>query len=169
MIKKITLLIIALLISGCAGHKNQVENSPSPVVTNEVLEFLIDIQERNFRKSVEFCQTRKPEMESAFADYLKQYHQGAQLALLQIGRRESVNMMPKSEEIEHFQAVQDKQGELTLQRVLTNPTYGCGKLFTIFSVFTAEDAESQLLSNYASYLEKRREYCSKVPAPDGCP
>lgn len=77
-------------------------------------------------------------------------------------------MMPKSQEMERFLAVQDRQGEAALQRVITNPTYGCGKLFTIFSVFTAEDAESKLLANYASYLEKRRQYCSQFPVPEGC-
>ncbi len=169
MVRPITVLTILVLISGCAGPKTQPENATSPVAKNDVLEFLIDVQERNFRKSVQFCQNRKPEMEFAFAQYLNQYRQGAQVALRQIGQQESLNLLPGDSEIEHFLALQDRQGEATLQRVITNPTYGCGKLFTIFSVFTAEDAEKKLLSNYVSYLEKRRKYCSKVPVPNGCP
>lgn len=169
MIKKITVLAAFLLVSGCATQKPQVADGAHTVEHHEILEFLIDIQERNFRKSVETCQSRKPQMESAFAQYLTQYRQGAQLALRQIGRRESLNLLPDDREIESFLELQDRQGEDTFQRVSANPAYGCGKLFTIFSVFMTEDAESQLLSNYASYLERRREYCRKVPVPEGCP
>lgn len=168
MIKKITVLAALLLISGCAAQKAQVEDDTPSVEQVETLEFLIDVQERNFRKSVEFCQSRKPRMESAFAEYLKQYRQGALLALRQIGRRESLNLLPDDREIESFLALQDRQGEDTLQRASANPAYVCGKLFTIFSVFMAEDAETQLLSNYAAYLERRNEYCRKVPVPEGC-
>lgn len=169
MIKNITVLAALLLFSGCATQKAQVEDDAPSVEQDETLEFLIDVQERNFRKSVEFCQSRKPQMESVFAEYLKQYSQGAQAALRQIGRRESQNLLPDERELESFLALQDRQGEDAFQRALANPAYVCGKLFTIFSVFMAEDAESQLLANYASYLERRREYCSKVPTPAGCP
>lgn len=169
MIKKITVLAALLLISGCAAQKAQVEDDAPSVEQDETLEFLIDVQERNFRKSVEFCQSLKPQMEPVFAEYLMKYRQGAQLALRQIGRRESQNLLPDDREIEAFLSLQDRQGEDTFQRASGDPAYVCGKLFTIFSVFMAEDAESQLLANYATYLERRKEYCRKVPVPEGCP
>lgn len=166
--EKISAVIASFVLAGCAGQRPQPEDPSLLTPQARVLEFLVDIQERNFRKSVVFCDDHNAKVNAAFSHYLQQYRQGTRSGLEKVGQKESLNLIPGEGETKTFLDMQDRQGDNLLQRISTSPDHGCGKLLSIFSALSAEDAENQLLVIYAAYLDDRKKYCSKIPRPDGC-
>lgn len=168
MIRKITAVIALFLLAGCTTQKPLSDNSAQPTLRTSALKFLVNIQERNFRKSAEFCDNHNTDVKSAFSHYLQQYRQGTRAGLEKVGEKDSLNFLPGESETEAFLDVQDRQGDNLLQLISASPDRGCSKLLSIFSALSAEDAEDQVLALHTAYLEGRKKYCSKIPVPDGC-
>lgn len=168
MPKKLYALITLMALSACSQQPSQPDKSQAPTVNQKGLEFLVDVQTRNFAKSANYCAQQSPAFKSAFTAYINNYRQGTATALQKIGPQEGLNLAPEEKHMATFLALQDLQGEDMLKIVKTNPAQGCAKIMGVFSAMTVQAAEQQMYSHFAEYTAKRKAYCSKQPKPANC-
>lgn len=168
MPKNLYTLIALMALSACSQQPYQTENPQAATATQKGLEFLVDVQKRNFARSADYCAQQSPSFKSAFSAYINNYRQGTATALQKIGPQEGLNLAPDEKDMTTFMALQDLQGEDMLANVKANPTAGCAKIMGAFTAMTVQAAEQQMYTHFADYKAKREAYCNKQPKPQNC-
>lgn len=133
------------------------------------LSFYLEIQERNFNKSVDFCGKSNPDVSMAYKKYLDDFAKGTQLGLEEVSKElDPKEMLMSEKDKREMLVMQDKQGSILRKQVQANPAQGCPYILNIFSSSSQEAAKQQILSMYSNYLSARKKYCSQSPKPENC-
>lgn len=169
MSQKLFAIITLMALSACSQQPSQPQQSQTYAINQKGLEFLVEIQKRNFAKAADYCTQQSATVKQAFTNYINNYRQGTANALQKIGPQEGLNLAPEEKEMATFMALQDLQGEDMLKNVKANPSAGCAKIMGIFTAMTVQAAERQMHAHFAEYTAKRRAFCSKQPKPANCP
>ncbi len=169
MPQKLFAVIALTALSACSQNPSQTQQAQMSAVNQKGLEFLVEIQMRNFAKSADYCAQHSGAFKPAFTGYINNYRQGTAIALQKIGPQEGLNLAPDEKEMGTFMVLQDLQGEDMLKNVKANPSAACAKIMGVFTAMTVKTAEQQMHTHFAEYTAKRRVFCSKQPKPANCP
>lgn len=131
-------------------------------------EIYVELQKRNFAPTVEFCKKMKPELQQLFKQYLENYSRGVDAGFMKIDDTDKWHVKPPADEINQMYKMASIQGENIKKRFEMKPEVGCARVYNLFSNFTSQAAEQQVLRMYKEYQAKSAQYCSQVPKPENC-
>jgi hypothetical protein len=167
----------ALFATVLAWHCCAVQAAEFPAAQegnsiSQTQQVLSDAQERNFGKSVDFCDSLEPTdhkaIKSAFERYLSNFRSGTRSGLLEVNKTEPID--PPSPDLTQGPIVdmQVKQRDMLTKAAQTNPTVVCGKLLSLFMESSAQEFQQNIETSYRQYLKKRRDLCSQADRPQNC-
>ena len=162
------LVALTLAVSSTNGNSTEIYPRSAEEQVNANINVLVVAQRRVLARAATFCTTSGRSLDVRLEAYIDAFSAGTKAGMIEIAKTEPAILNPVPAHTKTDFEMMDKQGDVFLRGVQSNPDIGCKKLGDFLDSGTIAAFKESTLQSHREYSAKRAEFCATVPKPKNC-